>query len=325
MGDRVIVAEDLVKCYPRTNGKSGEKKTSKPAVDGVSFEIRKGQIFGLLGPNGAGKTTTIKMLGTLLIPTSGGATVLDHDIVKDYMKIRKRINIISGGDRGLYYRISGRQNLRFFSDLYRIPRRLRDVRIEELLQKVGLEKAADQRVEEYSRGMKQRLHIARGLVNDPDILFLDEPTIGLDPEISREVRGMVRDMSKDGKTLLLTTHNMNEAEELCDDINIIVGGKIVAKGTIAELKEAVRKKSVIEAEVRRMTPDVIEAVHSIDGVLNVACSSDAYRSILRIQVADGQDMVLPIAKRLENCRIIRVSREEPTLEDAYMSMVIGDA
>ncbi len=325
MGDRVIVAEDLVKCYPRTNGKSGEKKTSKPAVDGVSFEIRKGQIFGLLGPNGAGKTTTIKMLGTLLIPTSGGATVLDHDIVKDYMEIRKRINIISGGDRGLYYRISGRQNLRFFSDLYRIPRRLRDVRIEELLQKVGLEKAADQRVEEYSRGMKQRLHIARGLVNDPDILFLDEPTIGLDPEISREVRGMVRDMSKDGKTLLLTTHNMNEAEELCDDINIIVGGKIVAKGTIAELKEAVRKKSVIEAEVRRMTPDVIEAVHSIDGVLNVACSSDAYRSILRIQVADGQDMVLPIAKRLENCRIIRVSREEPTLEDAYMSMVIGDA
>lgn len=325
MGESVIVAEDLVKCYPRTNGRSGEKKASKPAVDGVSFQITKGQIFGLLGPNGAGKTTTIKMLGTLLIPTSGRATVLDFDVVKDFMEIRKRINIVSGGDRGLYYRISGRQNLRFFSDLYRIPRKVKEARVEELLRKVGLENAANQRVEEYSRGMKQRLHIARGLVNDPDILFLDEPTIGLDPEISREVRGMVRDMSKEGKTLLLTTHNMSEAEELCDVINIIVGGKIVAKGTISDLKEAVRNKSVIEAEVQRITPQVMEAIHSIDGVLNVTCSSDAHSSILRVQIVDGRDMVLPIAKRLEECHIVRVSREEPTLEDAYMSMVMGDA
>lgn len=325
MGERVIVAEDLVKRYPRANGKQDNKGPSNPAVDGVSFEIRKGQIFGLLGPNGAGKTTTIKMLGTLLIPTSGRATVLEHDVVKDFMEIRKRINIVSGGDRGLYYRISGRQNLRFFSDLYRIPRRVKEERVEELLKMVGLEKAADQRVEEYSRGMKQRLHIARGLVNDPEILFLDEPTIGLDPEISREVRGMVRDMSKNGKTLLLTTHNMNEAEELCDVINMIVGGRIVAKGTISDLKEAVRNKSVVEAEVQRITPEVMEAIRSIDGVLNVTCKSDAYRSMLRIQVTDGQDMVLPIARRLEGCHIIRVSREEPTLEDAYISMVMGDA
>jgi ABC-2 type transport system ATP-binding protein len=323
--NKVVVAEGLVKIYPKSNGRRRNNGSSRPAVDNVSFEIRKGQIFGLLGPNGAGKTTTIKMLSTLLIPTSGTATVLDLDVERDYLEIRKRINLISGGERGLYYRISGRQNLRFFADLYRIPRKLRDRRVEDLLKKVGLESAADRRVEEYSRGMKQRLHIARGLVNDPDLLFLDEPTIGLDPEISREVRGMIREMSRDGKSLLLTTHNMHEAEELCDHINIIVGGRIVAKGTIADLKDAIRNRSVIEVEVRRLLPSVMDSLRSLDGVDGVTSTSEPYRSILRIQVSDERDMVLPIASRLGDSQIIRISREEPTLEDAYISMVNRDA
>ena len=321
----MVVAEGLVKIYPRGNGKRKDNGSSKAAVDDVSFEIEKGQIFGLLGPNGAGKTTTIKMLSTLLIPTSGHASVLGYDVEKDYLEIRKRINLISGGERGLYYRISGRQNLRFFADLYRIPRKLRDDRIEELLMKVGLEKAADQRVEEYSRGMKQRLHIARGLVNDPDLLFLDEPTIGLDPEISREVRGMIREMSRDGKSLLLTTHNMQEAEELCDRINIIVGGRIVAMGTITDLKDAIRNRSIIEVEVRRLIPGIMDTLRSLDGVDGVTSITEPYRSILRIQVSDERDMVLPIASRLGDSHIIKISKEEPTLEDAYLSMVSGDA
>ena len=140
-------------------------------------------------PNGAGKTTTIKMLATILLPTSGKATVLGYDIWKDPVEIRKRINLVSGGERGLYYRVSGRQNLRFFSDLYKVPRHIRDRRVEELLEMVNLTEAGDRRVEDYSRGMKQRLHIARGLVNDPEVLFLDEPTIGLDPEIAHDLRG----------------------------------------------------------------------------------------------------------------------------------------
>ena len=275
----------------------------------------------MLGPNGAGKTTTIKMLTTLLIPTSGKASVLGLDVERDFMAVRKRINLISGGERGLYYRISGRQNLRFFSDLYRIPGSLRDRRVDELLTMVGLAEAADRRVEEYSRGMKQRLHIARGLVNDPEVLFMDEPTIGLDPEISREVRLLVRDLSRKGKTILLTTHDMREAEELCDRVNIISHGNIVGRGTVRDLKDAVKDKTIIEVEAREMPPDVIRSVRSLDGVKSIMTKADGHMPMARIQVSDGRDMMSAIASKFEGCHLIRISSEEPTLEDAYMNMV----
>jgi ABC-2 type transport system ATP-binding protein len=261
------------------------------------------------------------MLTTLLIPTSGKASVLGLDVERDFMAVRKRINLISGGERGLYYRISGRQNLRFFSDLYRIPGSLRDRRVDELLTMVGLAEAADRRVEEYSRGMKQRLHIARGLVNDPEVLFMDEPTIGLDPEISREVRLLVRDLSRKGKTILLTTHDMREAEELCDRVNIISHGNIVGRGTVRDLKDAVKDKTIIEVEAREMPPDVIRSVRSLDGVKSIMTKADGHMPMARIQVSDGRDMMSAIASKFEGCHLIRISSEEPTLEDAYMNMV----
>jgi ABC-2 type transport system ATP-binding protein len=324
-GETVVEAADLTKVYQSGSGLIKNNAPSKVAVDKVSFEIKRGQIFGLLGPNGAGKTTTIKMLSTLLIPTSGKATILGYDVEKSFMEIRKRINLVSGGERGLYYRVSGRQNLRFFSDLYRISSKVKERRVDELLELVGLEKAADQKVEEYSRGMKQRLHIARGLVNDPEVLFLDEPTIGLDPEISLEVRSLIRGMSKKGRALMLTTHNMREAEELCDYINIISHGKIVGKGTVADLKDAVKDKAVVEVQARAISPQVIEAVRSLEGVVGVTATTETNWAIMRIQVDDGREMIPSISSKLDGCHLMRISNEEPTLEDVYLNMVNKDA
>ena len=206
------------------------------AVDGISFEVRRGEIFGLLGQNGAGKTTTIKMLTTLLAPTAGTCKVLGCDTFGQEKQIRKRINFIFGGEMGVYRRLSARDNLRYFSNLYLIPRKERDVRIEKILKLVDLADRADDLAETYSKGMIQRLQIARGLINDPEILFMDEPTVGLDPLGARMLRDIIRRLKEQGKTVLLTTHNLAEVEELCDRLIIINKGKVVARGTPAEIK-----------------------------------------------------------------------------------------
>jgi ABC-2 type transport system ATP-binding protein len=317
----VIEVESLTKIYPSHKRLGANGSAVKPAVDGINFKVKKGEIFGLLGPNGAGKTTTIKMLSTLLLPTSGKATILGYDVDRQAAEIRKRINLVSGGERGLYYRLTGRGNLLFFADLYRVPKNIRDQRVAELLDMVGLSEAANKRVEDYSRGMKQRLHLARGLVNDPDVLFLDEPTIGLDPEIASEIRKMIEDMSTEGKTILLTTHYMAEAEQLCDSINVISGGKFIASGTPSDLQNLVKDDSIIEIEVRNLDQSSEEAVRSIDGVLDVQINTEASCPILRVQVRTGSNLMLAIASKLDHCGLVRVSSEEPTLEDAYLRLV----
>src|SRR6266540_2387292 len=170
----VVEARDLHRVYKTHTGTIRRRVKEIEAVRGVSFEIEKGELFGLLGPNGAGKTTTIKMLITLLIPTSGTASVLGHDVVKDPREVRKRIGYVFGGERGLYDRLSGMDNLRYFAELYAVPPREQKQRIGELLELVGLAGRENERVEGYSRGMRQRLHIARGLLHDPPVVFLDE-------------------------------------------------------------------------------------------------------------------------------------------------------
>ena len=177
----VVEAIDLHRTYRTSTGTIRRKWMDVEAVRGVSFAIEKGELFGLLGPNGAGKTTTIKMLITLLIPTSGTAKVLGHDVVKDAREVRKRIGYVFGGERGVYERLSGYDNLRYFAELYGVPPGEQKQRIASLLDLVGLTGREQERTEGYSRGMKQRLHVARGLLHDPPVVFLDEPTIGLDP------------------------------------------------------------------------------------------------------------------------------------------------
>src|ERR671914_1382046 len=224
----VVEAVDLRRTYKTYTGIFRRKAVEVEAVRGVSFEIREGELFGLLGPNGAGKTTTIKMLITLLIPTAGEARVLGYDVVKDAREVRKRIGYVFGGERGVYERLSGYDNLRYFAELYGVPGREQRGRIEELLELVGLKGREHERTEGYSRGMKQRLHIARGLLHDPQVVFLDEPTIGLDPVGARELRATIASLAAAGKTILLTTHYMFEADSLCDRIAVIAHGEIVA-------------------------------------------------------------------------------------------------
>lgn len=212
------------------------KKEVVEAVRGIDFTVNKGEIFGLLGQNGAGKTTTIKMLTTLLAPTSGSCKVFGYDTFGQEKQIRKRINFIFGGEMGVYRRLSARDNLRYFSNLYLLDTAEREKRIDEILELVELTDAADRLAETYSKGMIQRLQIGRGLINDPEILFMDEPTVGLDPLGARMLRDIIRKLRDEGKTVLLTTHYLPEAEELCSRMVILNHGEIVARGTPSEIK-----------------------------------------------------------------------------------------
>src|SRR5919199_2079874 len=200
----VIEVEGLTRRYRSRTGVFRRRTAVVEALRGVSFAVERGELFGLLGPNGAGKTTMIKVLTTLLLPTSGSARVLGHDVRREARKIRGRIGYVFGGERGLYDRLSALDNLRYFADLYRVPAAKRSQRIESLLELVGLDGRERERVEGYSRGMRQRLHIARGLLHDPPVVVLDEPTIGLDPVGARELRETVANLQRVGKTILLT-------------------------------------------------------------------------------------------------------------------------
>lgn len=234
--DTIIEVRDLRREYTTYKGALRKKKEIVEAVRGISFTVNKGEIFGLLGQNGAGKTTTIKMLTTLLAPTSGVCKVFGYDSFGQEKQIRRRINFIFGGEMGVYRRLSGRDNLRYFANLYLLDTETRERRINEILEQVELTDAADRLAETYSKGMIQRLQIARGLINDPEILFMDEPTVGLDPLGARMLRDIIRKLRDEGKTVLLTTHYLPEAEELCDRMVILDHGEIVARGTPAEIK-----------------------------------------------------------------------------------------
>jgi ABC-2 type transport system ATP-binding protein len=207
------------------------KYDSLCAVNGISLNVGPGEIFGFLGPNGAGKTTTIRMLTGQLLPTAGTAKVAGYDIVIERQKLKPRIGVVFD-NQNLYERMSARENLIFYSRLYRIKKS----RVDEVLTEVGLSDRAGEKVTKYSNGMKQRLLIARALLHKPEILFLDEPTRGLDPHIARDIRSIVTNLSKDGITVFLTTHYMEEADQLCQRVAFLDQGHIVALDTPERLK-----------------------------------------------------------------------------------------
>jgi ABC-2 type transport system ATP-binding protein len=317
----VVEAIDLRRTYKTTTGTIRRRSLEVEAVRGVSFEIAEGELFGLLGPNGAGKTTTIKMLITLLIPTSGSARVLGHDVVQDARWVRKHIGYVFGGDRGLYERLSALDNLRYFAELYAVEPRGQRARIDELLELVGLKGREKERVEGYSRGMRQRLHIARGLLHDPPVVFLDEPTIGVDPVGARELRATIASLTAAGKTVLLTTHYMFEADALCDRIAVIANGEIVAQGTPAQLKAGVADGSVVEVELFGVEEDRVERVRTLDGVRTATLEDRDQKQLLIVQTAPGLELTHAILSQLNGASIGRVSSREPTLEDAYVQLV----
>ncbi len=318
--DLAIEVKDLTRTF-------GPKNDEKIAVDGISFEVKKGEIFGILGPNGAGKTTTIKMLSTLLLPTSGKAIVLGYDVSSDRNKrdLRMRINVVSGGERGLYYRLTGRQNLYYFADLYNIPRKVQKEKVKDLLELVGLTDAADKRVEEYSRGMKQRIHIARALINDPEVLFLDEPTIGLDPEISKEIRAIVKRLSSEGTTVILTTHYMAEAEELCDRMIIMTHGTIVGYGSVPELKSKVSEADMIRVVTTNDPSDVIKSIENDERIESIRTDVVTGRYEVSIRIRKGTDMISQVEDAFRKVDVRSIGYDEPTMEDTYLHLVGGDS
>jgi ABC-2 type transport system ATP-binding protein len=319
----VVEASNLRRSYRSRTGILKREKKVVEAVRGVSFGIDGGELFGLLGPNGAGKTTTIKMLITLLLPTAGSATVLGHDVVEAPRAVRRHIGYVFGGDRGLYERLSALDNLRYFSELYGVPAREQRARIGYLLEMVGLTGREKERVEGFSRGMRQRLHIARGLLHDPEVLFLDEPTIGIDPVGARELRGTIATLREQGKTILLTTHYMFEADELCDRIAVIRDGLIVAEGSPAVLKQRVSAGHVVEVETYGLPPSATDAVRAVKGVRSVSVEERGQAQVLLVQVEPGAEVTSGVLGRLDGTRVGRVSSREPTLEDAYVELVSG--
>lgn len=302
------------------------RRPIKTAVDGISFNVREGEIFGILGPNGAGKTTTIKMLSTLLYPTSGTAKVLGYDVTDErtVMDLRRKINVVSGGERGLYYRLTAKQNLKFFSDLYGVPKKRQEIWCDELLDMVGLSHVSDIRVEDFSRGMKQRLHIARALVNDPEVLYLDEPTIGLDPEISRSIRVMIRKLSDSGKTIILTTHYMFEAEELCDRMIILSHGKVVGQGTVGEIKDMVSDSSVVHILTDKNPVEVIKVLQSDPEITGIMTYRVGGRYDTRFSYVSGTPDPHAHEEAFRPYGIRTIGLDEPTLEDAYIRLTGGE-
>ena len=291
------------------------------ALTDVSFSVEPGELFGLLGPNGAGKTTSIKILTTLLLPTSGRARVLGFDPASEPQRVRPQIGYVFGGDRGLYDRLSARDNLSYFADVYRVPAREKQRRIDELLDVVGLRGRERERVETFSRGMKQRLHIARGLLHDPPVLFLDEPTIGLDPVGARELRETVAGLQSAGKTILLTTHYMYEADELCGRVAVITGGRIVAEGTPASLKRGIADRTVIEIEATGVEEPLVSRLREMEGVTSVVVEEQEETQLVLVQSSLGAQLVQPLIGALEGVTVRAVTAREPTLEDAYVALV----
>ena len=316
-----IEVAGLRKVYTSTRGTFRRTKVQNVAVDGIDLAIAPGELFGLLGPNGAGKTTTVKILTTLLLPTSGTAKVLGYDVVAATNAVRRRIGFVFGGERGLYWRLSGYDNLRYFADLYLVPPQVSKQRIPALIEMLGLAGREHDKVEGYSRGMKQRLHLARGLLNDPEVLFLDEPTIGLDPVGARDLRALVRGLADRGKTIFLTTHYMFEADAICDRVAVIKKGQIVAQGTPGSIKQLVGDIGVVEFEVDAITPEGLERLRTLPGVSSVVTAELELAQRVTIHCAQPPEVMTQLGKVLDGVALHRVSAREATLEDAYVELI----
>jgi ABC-2 type transport system ATP-binding protein len=290
------------------------------ALGGVDLHVKTGEIFGLLGPNGAGKTTLVKILSCLVLPDRGRALIGGVD-VRHENKVKPRLGLVHSDERSFYWRLSGRENMRFFARLYDVPGPRIDARIDELLAKVDLVEAADRRFSGYSSGMKQRLAIARALLHDPPILLMDEPTRSLDPASCLSLRAFIRDELKqrDGKTILLATHNLREAETLCDRIAILVAGTVRQTGTVAE----VRRWGIDERQFRL---DVSNWRDDLAGPFRVV-SAERINGIRRVVVAldgDGRLNDVLAAVMAQGGVIHACDRIEPDLEEAFARLLAAE-
>lgn len=316
-----VETKALTRVFHPKRKKEGRSVT---ALDNVDLAISTGELFGLLGPNGAGKTTLLKILSTLLLPTSGKAFVAGLDVEKDYQDVRRRINMVSGGEISGYGLLTVRENLWMFSQFYGIKSAVANARIDEMLKLFDMADKKNEKVRTLSTGQRQKMNVIRGFVTDPDILFLDEPTLGLDVNASRVIRDYIVEWvrSRKDKTVLLTTHYMAEADQLCDRIAIIDDGRILACDTPANLKRLVRLNRIMKLEVTMLKHKA--SYGSLPGVENFSFSDDLDKDTtsLRFVISDESavsDIVSEVVR--SGSRIISLQKTEPTLEDVFVKIV----
>ena len=293
---------------------------SKVAVDGVSFEVERGEIFGFLGPNGAGKTTTIKILTTLIPASAGVATVLGFDVRKDGMNVRKRIGVVQQQPSG-EYNLGIAEQMELYGLVWDVPKPVRKQRVENLLDAFGLQSHRRERWSELSIGLRRRVQVAREFMHDMDLLFLDEPTVGLDPIARRSTLDMIKGRVSEGLTVFFTTHILDEAEYLCDRVAIVNSGKIVAVDTPKKMKERFGGLQTVEALVEGGDSSaLIRELRGLDGVSEVDEEDGGLIKVLTSNPSEALRLIGTLTEKT-GARIIQLNLREPTLEQAFVSLV----
>lgn len=328
-----IETRNLTKSYPVITGYSGLfmhpfRKKEITAIRNVNIQIKKGELFGLLGSNGAGKTTLIKILCTLVLPTSGSAFVNGLEVTKDEKKIRRIIGYVVSDERSFYWRLTGRQNLTFFAKLNNIHRHEAQTRIENLLSFMELARDADRMFKDYSTGMRQKLAIARGLLTAPDIIFMDEPTNGLDPVSAQRLRKLIREklVEEEKKTVIFATHNLHEAEELCNRIAIIHKGEVKIAGIVDEIKREFDSEKRYVIELKCPETLLLDRIHHIAPVKKVAAIQDGHSGdIVQIEIktSDSNGDIFQIVKEIVNMggKICSFYEKEISLGELFSKVV----
>jgi ABC-2 type transport system ATP-binding protein len=304
----ILEVKNLVKKY-------GENT----AVHGISFEIQEGEIFSLLGPNGAGKTTTISILSTLFSPTSGEATIGGHSITREPMAVRNLIGVIPQ-ELALYDDLTARENLNFWGQMYGLSGKTLKTRVDEVLEQIGLADKAKSRIKTYSGGMKRRVNIGVGLLHKPRVLFMDEPTVGIDPQSRRAILDSVKDLNRQGMTVLYTTHYMEEAEELSDRVGIIDHGELIALGTQAELNRQVGENDTLLLHIDDSQNGVLlaQAVRNVRGVMR----ADATDHTVAVITPQAEEIMAPVILKANELgtKIRSVDIREPNLEAVFLHL-----
>lgn len=318
-----IETQNLGRIY-KLRGSKKETRKELIALQDVSLTVQRGELFGLLGPNGAGKTTLIKILTTLLSPTSGLARVAGADVQREPDLVRPRINMVSGGESSGYGLLTVRENLWMFSQFYGVPSREANERIEALLEMVGMKDRMHTKSSDLSTGLRQKMNIVRGFLTDPEVLFLDEPTLGLDVGASRDVRKFIIDWLKADKerTLLLTTHYMVEADELCDRVAIINKGRVLACDTPYALKQRLQKDVMFEIETSPLNGLTQQMMESQPEVQKASLTDINGGSRWKLSLVDESALagVFNLFAQ-KNVKVMNLNKRQPTLEDVFVDLV----
>jgi ABC-2 type transport system ATP-binding protein len=318
-----IETEGVGRIYKVRGGRRDEPR-QRVALADVSLAVPAGEFFGLLGPNGAGKTTLIKILTTLLAPSSGVAYVAGHDVARHPERVRPHINMVSGGESSGYGLLTVAENLWMFGQFYGLDTRTTRRRVAELLEVVGLSDRANTKTSDLSTGLRQKMNIVRGFLTDPRVVFLDEPTLGLDVGAARELRAFVRRWMAEGpeRTLLLTTHYMAEADELCERVAIINAGRVLACDTPASLKRRLQRDAIFRLEVSPLRNGALGAIDTVPGVRKATHTALDDRSAVELVLAEDS-VISGVVGALtgHGANILTLQKREPTLEDVFVELV----